>query len=287
VAILAGADTKIVVQGARTSLARGLCQSLVRHGTRIVGLVDCAPVGDEAPVFSDVRGAVRATGAELSLVASPPLAVKDAMIEAIEAGIRTIVCLSEYVPVHDALIVRALARRANVVLVGPNSTGVLSPGAARVGYFCEAVCIKGDIGVIAKSGSLAYAVLSEMKAAGLGASTIVGIGGDLVKGSDFRDHLALFEADPATRAVVLLGEIGGQDEERAAEFIGTAIGKPVVAFVSGRSQPPGRSMGHAGAIVERGRGGYAGKVRALSAAGARVAENIGDIPEMLTAALAG
>jgi succinyl-CoA synthetase alpha subunit len=180
-----------------------------------------------------------------------------------------------------------LARRAGVILIGPNSSGLLSPGRAKAGFFVEDICLPGKIGLIAKSGSLAYATMAELRSAGIGISTVVAIGGDAVRGTDFRDCLGWFDADCETEAVIMLGEIGGDDEERAAAFLRTKPGhKPVVAFISGRSVPPGHSMGHAGAIAGRGRGGHTAKCAVLREAGVLVVDNIGEIAEALKALLA-
>lgn len=238
------------------------------------------------PVFPTVAEAVRATRAEVSMIFSPPFAVKAEVEHTIAAGVRTIIGLTEHVPVLDALVLRHRASRAGVTWIGPNSSGVLSPGRAKAGFFVEDICVPGRVGVITKSGSLAYAVMAEMRSAGIGVSTVVAIGGDAVRGTDSRDVLTLFQGDPDTYAVVLLGEIGGQDEEDAAAFVAEArFAKPVVAFIAGRSVPPGQSMGHAGAIARRGRGDYELKRRALDAAGIRVAETIGAIPGLLTQAI--
>lgn len=287
-AILAFAESRVLVHGIENALARFQCEEMLRHGTKLIGIVAADPreCGDwsphHVPVLRTAGDAVAAVRADLSMIFSPPYAVKAEVCGAIAAGIPIIVCLTEHVPMHDAVVIRHLAKRAGVTLIGPNSSGVLSPGRAKAGFFSEDICLRGNVGVITKSGSLAYAVLAEMKSAGIGISTVVAIGGDAVKGTDFREHLTLFQADPDTSAIALLGEIGGCDEENAATFIrDAAIDKPVVAFVSGRSVPPGQSMGHAGAIVERGRGDYESKCSALAAAGVHIAENIGEIPRLL------
>lgn len=287
-AILVSTESRILVHGIGNPLARFQCEEMLRHGTRLTGIVAADPgelehwSPQEVPVFRTVRDAVAAVSANLSMIFNPPYAVKAEVGAAIAAGIPTIVCLTEHVPVHDAVVTRHLAKRAGIMLIGPNSSGALSPGRAKAGFFTEDICQPGRVGVITKSGSLAYAVLAELKSAGIGVSTVIAIGGDAVKGTDFRDHLALFRTDRDTRAIVLLGEIGGSDEENAAAFLQDApIGKPVVAFVSGRSVPPGQSMGHAGAIAERGRGDYHSKCSALAAAGVHIAENIGEIPRLL------
>ncbi|HET6160653.1 MAG TPA: succinate--CoA ligase subunit alpha [Dongiaceae bacterium] len=287
-AILALPETRILVHGIGNPLARFQCEEMLRHGTRLTGIVAVDPGDTEhwhppnIPVFQSAWDAMASVKADLSMIFSPPYAVKSEVSEAVAAGIPIIVCLTEHVPLHDAVLIRHLAKRAGVTLIGPNSSGVLSPGRAKAGFFVEDICLPGNVGVITKSGSLAYAALAEMKSAGIGISTVVAIGGDVVKGTGFREHLALFHADLETQAVVLLGEIGGCDEEQAAAFIrDAATKKPVVAFISGRSVPLGHSMGHAGAIAERGRGDYHSKSRALAAAGVHVAENIGEIPRLL------
>jgi succinyl-CoA synthetase alpha subunit len=192
--------------------------------------------------------------------------------------------MAEFVPVHDMLVVTRRVAASGTRLIGPNSSGLISPGQAKAGFYCGEVCAPGDLGVMSKSGTLSYLVLLELKRCGLGQSTIVGVGGDEIKGTTFRDCLALFEADPATRAVVMIGEVGGRDEEDAAEYIARAVTKPVVALVAGRTIPPGRSIGHAGAIVKGTRGTYAGKVGALRAAGVRVARTIEAIPDLIPSA---
>jgi succinyl-CoA synthetase alpha subunit len=183
--------------------------------------------------------------------------------------------------VLDAIAIRHRAKNAGVILVGPNSSGILSPGIAKLGFYSEAICMAGDVGVITKSGSISYAVIAEMKSHGIGISTVVAIGGDRVKGTGFCDHLVAFQADPQTRFVVLLGEIGGDDEEQAADYLSAKPGKPVIAFISGRSVPLGQSLGHAGAIAEAGRGDHQSKVSALESAGVRIARNLGDIVAIL------
>jgi succinyl-CoA synthetase alpha subunit len=286
-AILADADSRILIQGVAGRLARFQCEEMIRHSTKLVGIVArpdefagwTPPV---VPVFQTAEAAVKATGANLIMIFSPPLEVKAAVSDAIAARLPVIVCLTDHVPVHDAIVLRSLAERAGVVLVGASSSGLLSPVRAKAGFFVEDICQPGDIGVVAKGGSLAYAVISELKSAGLGVSTVVSLGGDAAKGLDFAGCLALFAKDEETRAVVMLGEIGGSDEEKAAAYLqAQPIHKPVVAFISGRSVPVGRSMGHAGAIAALGRGDYDSKCRALAAAGVEIADTIGAIPQIL------
>ncbi len=288
-AILADANSRILVQGVTNPLARFQCEEMLRHGSKLVGVV-ARP--DEVrnwsmptvPVFQTTQTAVGASGANLIMIFNPPLEVKAAVSDAISARVPVIVCLSDHVPVHDAIILRQLAKRAGAVLVGPSSSGLLSPGRAKAGYFVEEICLPGDVGVMAKSGSLAYAVISELKSAGRGVSTVISIGGDAAKGLDFAECLALFAEDRETRSIVLLGEIGGSDEEQAAAYLRSRpIDKQIVAFISGRSVPVGHSMGHAGAIAALGRGDYDSKRRALASAGVSIADTIGAIPHILGA----
>jgi len=221
---------------------------------------------------------------DLLLLFDGPLEVCERASLAILAGVKKLVIVSEHVPVHDMIALRHVANERQALVVGPNSTGVLIPGVVKAGYFSRDVCGPGRIGVLAKSGSLAYAVLSELRSVGLGTSGVISTGGDLVKASGFDTLIPHFEKDPGTDAIVLLGEIGGNDEERVAEVILRSISKPVVAFVSGKSVKPGKSIGHAGAIVRNGIGYYADKVAKLRAAGVSVADELGEvIPRLLEA----
>jgi succinyl-CoA synthetase alpha subunit len=290
--ILLDAETRILLHGIADPLGRYQCSEMLRYGTALVGVVEPAPevaatlVPPGVPIFASAPEAVRTTGANFSLVFSPPLAVLAVVSEAFAAGIRTAVCMTEHVPAHDTLALQYRARQAGAVLLGPNSSGVYAPAHGKAGFFCRDICLPGRIGVVTKSGSLAYAVMCEMRSAGLGVSTVIATGGDLLRGLDFREALTMFDADAETDAVVLLGEIGGNEEEKAAALVGAGMTKPVVAFISGRSSPPGQSMGHAGAIAERGRGDYPSKVGALRGAGIRVAENIGEVVSALRDCLA-
>jgi succinyl-CoA synthetase alpha subunit len=287
-AILADERSAVIVCGIGDPLARFQCEEMLRHGTRLTGIVGtpeelfgwAPPAG--VPVFPDIASVK--CDANLALVFNAALQCKAVLDALIRARIPVIVCLTEHVPVHDTIRVSALARRSGVTLIGPNSSGLLSPGRAKAGFFVEDICLPGKIGLITKSGSLAYAVMAELQSAGIGISTVVAIGSDAAKGTSFRDCLALFEADPETEAIVMLGEIGGNDEEQAAAYLRSpGRHKPVIAFISGRSVPPGHSMGHAGSIASRGRGDYAAKRRTLTDAGILVVDNIGAIATALTA----
>lgn len=283
-AILVDRDTRVCIQGITGAMGQFQAQEMLAYGTNVVagtspgrGGIRVGPV----PVFDTMREAVASTEAELSLIYVAAPRLKDAVFEAIDAKIGTIVCVAEWVPVHDMVMIMRKVRETKTRLIGPNCSGIISPNRAKVGFYCDEVCAPGRIGVVAKSGTLSYAVLAELKRAGMGASTIVGIGGDEIRGTGFRDCLELFEADPETDAMLLIGEIGGAEEERAAEYVARHCNKPVVAFVAGRTIPAGKNIGHAGAMVLGNRGSYEGKVAALAAAGVRIAEVIEDVPELL------
>jgi len=285
-AILVDEHSAVIVCGIADPLARFQCEEMRRHGTNLAGIIgspeemSCWLPPADVPIFAGV--ATAASAANVALVFNLALECRAIIETLIDVRIPLIVCLTEHVPVHDAMRIRVLAKRAGVVLIGPNSSGLLSPGRAKAGFFVEDICLPGKVGLASKSGSLAYAVMAELQSAGIGISTVVAIGGDSAKGTDFSDCLALFEADPETEAIVMLGEIGGGDEERAAAHVSSrTIKKPVIALISGRSVPPGYSMGHAGAIARLGRGDYAEKRKALSDAGIRVVDNIGAIVEAI------
>jgi succinyl-CoA synthetase alpha subunit len=284
--ILIDRGTKVCLQGITGPMGRFQAEEMVRYGTRLVAGIAPGRGGQKVgtvPVFDTVAGAVAETGAELSLIFVAAMRARDAILEAIEAGIRRIVCVAEFMPVYDVIVALRRARETGTRLIGPNCSGLISPGKAKAGFFCDEVCMPGDVGVMAKSGTLSYAVLVEMKRRGLGASTVVGVGGDEVKGTTFRDIIELFEDDPATRAILLVGEVGGRDEEQAAAYIAAHGRKPVVAYVAGRTIPPGRAIGHAGALVQGAKGTFDGKIRALACAGVRVASVIEEIPALLGA----
>ena len=283
-AILVDRDTRVCLQGITGPMGAFQAREMLAYGTNLVAGISPGRGGsnvDHVPVFDTVRAAVTETGAELSLIYVAAPRLKGAVFEAIDAGIRTIVCVAEWVPVHDMVLIMRRVRETSTRLIGPNCSGIISPGQAKIGFYCDEVCAPGHIGVMAKSGTLSYATLAELKRAGMGASTVVGIGGDEIRGTSFRDCLELFEADPKTDAMLLIGEVGGTEEERAAEYVARHCKKPVVAFVAGRTIPPGRNIGHAGAMVLGDRGSYEGKIAALSAAGIRVAKLIEDVPNLL------
>jgi succinyl-CoA synthetase alpha subunit len=272
-AILVDTGTRLVVQGLTGSEGRFHGLRNRDYGTRVVAGVTPGKDGQDVegiPVFDTVAAAVEETGANTAMVFVPAPFAPDAMYEAIDADIRTVVCISEGVPTHEMLRVHAYVRTRDVTLIGPNCPGVLSPGKANVGIIPGEIFRPGAVGLVSRSGTLTYQIGHELTQLGLGNSTIVGIGGDPVVGSSFVDILALFETDPETEYVVLVGEIGGDEEEKAAEFIESQVSKPVVAYIAGFTAPPGKTMGHAGAIISGSAGTAQAKKEALEARGIRV-----------------
>jgi succinyl-CoA synthetase alpha subunit len=273
VSILVGASTRVVVQGLTGSQGTFHARRMLSYGTRIVAGVTPGKGGSVhlgLPVFDTVDEAVRAEGADASVVFVPAARAAAAVVEAAGAGLRLIVCVTEGIPVHAVLLMREALGRTGAVLVGPNTPGVISPGRAKLGIMPGPIHRPGAVGVVSRSGTLTYEAVDQLTRLGLGQSTAVGIGGDPVVGLSFVDVLKLFGEDPETGAVVLIGEIGGAAEEEAAAFVRSGYPKPVVAYVAGLAAPPGRRMGHAGAIASAGRGTAAGKIAALEAAGVRV-----------------
>jgi succinyl-CoA synthetase alpha subunit len=228
-----------------------------------------------------VRSAVEATGANTAISFVPARFAADSILEAADAGVELIIAITEGIPVRDMMQARCYLDQTGARLVGPNCPGLLSPGGAKVGIIPGHIASKGNVGVVSRSGTLTYEVLHALKQKGIGVSTCIGIGGDPVNGTSFVDALELFEADPYTEKVVLIGEIGGSDEERAAEYISARMTKPVVAFIAGRTAPPGKRMGHAGAIVEGGEGTAEEKIKALERAGVKTSDQPESIPDLL------
>jgi succinyl-CoA synthetase alpha subunit len=272
-AILVGSETRLVVQGLTGSEGRFHGLRNRSHGTNVVAGVTPGKGGQDVegiPVFDTVASAVAETGANTAMVFVPAPFAADAMYEAIDAGIGTVVCITEGVPAHEMLRLHAFIQGRGVRLVGPNCPGALSPGKANVGIIPAEIFREGSIGLVSRSGTLTYQIGHELTQLGLGNSTIVGIGGDPVVGSSFLDVLALFEADEQTEYVVMVGEIGGDEEEKAAAYIESEMTKPVVAYIAGFTAPPGKTMGHAGAIISGSAGTAQGKKDALEARGIRV-----------------
>lgn len=283
--ILINKNTRLLVQGITGSEGLFHTRQMVAYGTNVVAGVTPGKGGqwvdDKIPVFDSVKIAVEATGANTSVIFVPARFAADSIFEAADAGIPFIVCITEGIPVRDMMMVRNYIDQKGVRLLGPNCPGLLTPGEAKVGIIPGNIAIPGNIGIVSRSGTLTYEVLYALKQRGMGASTCVGIGGDPVNGTNHIDVLQMFEDDPQTDKVVLIGEIGGTDEEKAAEFIATKMTKPVVGFIAGQTAPPGKRMGHAGAIVEGGEGTAEAKIRALEAAGVKVARHPEEIPLLL------
>jgi succinyl-CoA synthetase alpha subunit len=278
--------TRLLVQGITGNEGLFHAKQMLAYGTKIVAGVTPGKggewvLGDKVPVFDSCRAAVDATGANVTVIFVPSRGAPDAMFEAADAGIPLIVCITEGVPVQDMMRVREYLDQKQVRLLGPNCPGLLTPGETKVGIIPNDIAIPGNVGVVSRSGTLTYEVLYALKHKHMGVTTCVGIGGDPINGTNFIDCLDLFESDPHTEMVVMIGEIGGTDEEKAAQFIAANMTKPVVSFIAGQTAPPGKRMGHAGAIIEGGAGTAADKVKALEAAGVKVAHHPEEIPSLL------
>ena len=284
--ILVNKDTRLLVQGITGNEGLFHTQQMVNYGTKVVAGVTPGKGGEwvldgKVPVFDSCRNAVEATGANTSIIFVSARFAPDAIFEAADAGIPFIVCITEGIPVQDMMRVREYLDQKGTRLLGPNCPGLLTPGEAKVGIIPGNIAIPGNVGCVSRSGTLTYEVLYALKQVNMGASTCVGIGGDPVNGTNFIDCLQMFEDDPRTEKVVMIGEIGGTDEEKAAQFIASKMTKPVVSFIAGQTAPPGKRMGHAGAIIEGGAGTAADKVKALEAAGVKVAKHPEEIPSLL------
>ncbi len=284
--ILVNKNTRLLVQGITGREGLFHTEQMIAYGTNVVGGVTPGKGGEwvldgKVPVFDSVKQAAEATGANASVIFVPARFAADAIFEAADAGLPLIICITEGIPIFDMMRVRTYIDQKDTRLVGPNCPGLLTPGEAKVGIIPGDIAIPGNIGVVSRSGTLTYEVLYALKNIGLGASTCVGIGGDPVNGTNFIDVLRMFEDDPQTEKVVMIGEIGGTDEEKAAEFIANKMTKPVVSFIAGQTAPPGKRMGHAGAIVQGGTGTAESKIKALEAANVKVARHPEEIAELL------
>ncbi len=291
-AILVNETTRVIVQGMSGRIGQFHTADMIRHNTNVVGGVTPGRGGTsllDRPIFDTVRQAVEATGAEASLLFVPPPFAADAMMEAADAGIRTAVCVTDGIPAQDMMRVKRFLRRypreQKMRLIGPNCAGIISPGRGFLGIMPPSIYRQGRVGIVGRSGTLGYEAASQMAALGIGVSTSVGIGGDPINGSSFRDILELFEADPETDAVMMIGEIGGPQEAEAAAWARDNMSKPVVAYVAGLSAPKGRKMGHAGAIISAFGESAQEKVEILSAAGITVAPNPSAMGETIATVL--
>jgi len=290
--ILVGPDTKVIVQGITGRAGSLHTAGMLAYGTKIVGGVRPGAGGEEVngvPVWNKVKAAVAETGANTSVLFVPAATAKGAALEAIAAGIRLLVMVPEHVPPHDTLEILEAAEEAGAMVVGPNTPGLIAPPLkCKLGFMPDRYCIPGQVGIASRSGTLAYEVLARLTAAGIGQSTCVGIGGDPTIGLRFTDLLPMFEADPETKLILLVGEIGGSQEEEAAEMIASGkISKPVIAYIAGKSVPQGKQIGHAGAIISGERGTWAGKVTALAASGVGVAKTLGELPGLINGKMGG
>jgi succinyl-CoA synthetase alpha subunit len=286
-AVLIDQNTRVLVQGITGREGEFHTRQMLEYGTQVVAGVTPGKGGQEVlgvPVFDTVKQAVAAAGADASVIFVPAPFAADAVLEAADAGVRLVVCITEGIPVQDMVKTVALVRQKGVRLIGPNCPGIMTAGQCKIGIMPGNIFTPGPVGLISRSGTLTYEIVDLLTKSGLGQSTCIGIGGDPVLGSTFADLLPLFEADAETQAIVLVGEIGGSDEEIAAEYIRT-MRKPVVGFISGRTAPPGKRMGHAGAIISGRTGTPQAKVDALRAAGVPVADALYEIPELVKQAL--
>lgn len=284
--ILVDGSTRLLVQGITGHEGAFHTRQMLSYGTNIVAGVTPGKGGEwvldgKIPVFDSVRTGVEVTGANASVIFVPARFAADAILEAVDAGIELMVCITEGIPVNEMLLVKGIVKDRNICLIGPNSPGLLSPGQSKVGIIPGSITMQGNVGVVSRSGTLTYEVVYALKQAGIGTSTCIGIGGDPIIGSNFNDILSFFEADSQTDIVVMIGEIGGTEEEKAAAFIADHMTKPVVGFIAGQAAPINKRMGHAGAIIEGGVGTAEAKIGALMNAGVQVARYPEDIPALV------
>lgn len=282
-------NTKLVIQGITGRDGSFHAKQMMEYGTQVVAGVTPGKGGQmfegTVPIFNTVMDAVKATGANTSVIYVPPPFAADAIMEAAASGVALVVCITEGVPVLDMTKVYPFVKEMGVRLIGPNCPGLITPGESKVGIIPGRICMPGPVGVVSRSGTLTYEIVYQLTRAGIGQTTCVGIGGDPINGTNFIDCLAAFEKDPKTKAIAMMGEIGGTDEQEAAEFVKKHMKKPVVGFIAGQTAPPGRRMGHAGAIISGSSGTAAEKLEAFAAAGMGIAKRPMDFVELIRARL--
>ncbi len=297
--VLVNKNSRIVVQGITGGEGTFHTSQMLEYGTNVVGGVTPGKGGTTysgkgedtfirpLPVFNTVREAVDETGADVSIIFVPAAFAADAILEAIDSGIKVIVCITEGIPIRDMIPVKAALQRSNSVLIGPNCPGIITPGEAKIGIMPGYIFSRGPVGLVSRSGTLTYEAVKQLTDVGLGQSTCIGIGGDPIIGTQFIDAIRYFNEDPETEAIVMIGEIGGSAEETAAEYIRDNVKKPVVGFIAGRTAPPGRRMGHAGAIISGGKGTASDKIATMQACGITVAESPALIGQTMKMVLSG
>jgi len=277
-------ETRVLVQGITGKQGSFHTAQMLEYGTKIVAGVSPGKGGQSVegvPVFDTVFAAIEKEPVDASILFIPAPFAKDAAYEALAAGVKLIVLIPEHIPLHDAMDIMTFAQKEGAVVVGPNTFGLVSSGSSKIGIMPNRYFVPGPVGIVSRSGTLCYEIVGHLTENEIGTTTVVGLGGDRVVGLNFIDVLSRFEEDPETKAVILVGEIGGSSEEEAAAFIASSMSKPVFAYLAGRSAPPGKRMGHAGAIIERGRGTFESKVKALNAAGVEVASLPAEVPVMI------
>jgi succinyl-CoA synthetase alpha subunit len=282
--ILINRNTKVLVQGITGNIGTTQTKLMLKEGTKIVAGVTPGKGGEKVeniPVFDTVEEAVNSFSIDVSVLFVPATVAKDSVLEAVNSGIKLVVLITEHIPVHDVMEMKAYVSQKKALLIGPTTPGIITPGECKIGILPANMFCPGSVGIISRSGTLAYEVAANLCKIGIGQSTVVGMGADLVAGTNLVDILKLFNEDKETKVVVLVGEVGGTQEEDAAKFISAKMSKSVVAYIAGASVPPGKRMGHAGAIIERGKGSAKSKVEALSVAGVKVANRIYEIPSLV------